>query len=119
MITPDPSPRLAPGRRPGRASRLQKTSLSQGMPSARVCDPGLNTDLLEPAYAAGDGHLGRQPLDAGGAEEPDDPLGVPQDVLGVLRLGDRPAVAEDEDVGANLLAPVSNRLHSPGGLRQR
>src|SRR6478735_5799289 len=58
-------------------------------------------DRLEAAHVLGHRDLGGQALHRGGAEEAGDPLGALDDVGGVVRLGDRAAVAEDEDVGAH------------------
>ena len=49
-----------------------------------------------------------------GAEETGDAVGVREDVLGVLGLGDRAAVAEDDDVRADA---DGRRRASPGRAR--
>src|SRR5262245_37800964 len=47
---------------------------------------GSTGDALEASHAVRDGRLGRQALDAGGAEEADHALRVPEDIGGVLGL---------------------------------
>src|SRR4051794_9122813 len=56
-------------------------------------------DRLEAAHVLGHRDLGRQALHRRGPEEPDHALGALQHVRGVVRLGDRPAVAEHQDLG--------------------
>src|SRR4051794_12382473 len=63
-----------------------------------------------------DRRLGGEALDAAGAEEPGDAARPGEDRRRVLRLGDRAAVAEDEDVGADRLRGVGHRLDAAGGL---
>src|SRR3954471_19054823 len=53
-------------------------------------------DRLELVHGVGDRPLDRQALRAGGAKEPDHARHAVEDYLSVRRLGDRPAVAEDE-----------------------
>src|SRR5918999_5257482 len=58
-------------------------------------------ERLEAAHVLGHGDLGGQALHARRAEEPDDALGPVEHVLGVLRLGERAAVAEHDHVGVD------------------
>ena len=51
------------------------------------------TDRFEFTHASGDRRFGRQPFDAGSAEESQDAFGMSKDILGILRLGDGTAVA--------------------------
>ena len=53
----------------------------------------LRTDRFEFPYAGGDRSFGRQPLNAGSAEESLDAFGMSKDILGILWLGDGTAVA--------------------------
>ena len=53
--------------------------------------------------------VGRRSIERG-AEEADDALGVREHVGGVVGLGDRAAVAEDENVGVDALRRVVHRL---------
>ena len=75
--------------------------------------------FLERSRLAFDGGFRGQPFDAGGAEEAGNAFGVLEDVLRILRLGDRAAVAEHEDVGVGLLRRVADRLHLRGRLLDR
>src|SRR5262249_16992652 len=72
--------------------------------------------FLEPSHAASDGNLCRQALDAGGAEEADDALGVVEDILRVLWLGNWPAMTENKDLLTDRLRPVGERLSAAGRL---
>src|SRR3990172_5556514 len=55
--------------------------------------------------------LGRQPLHRGGSEEADDALGALDHVRGVVRLRDRAAVAEHDDLRVDPPRRVANLLH--------
>src|SRR5260370_26146270 len=63
---------------------------------SRACFPPLlvGGNRLEPANGLGDRHLGGQPLQAGGAEEPDHPARPLEHISSVLRLRVRPPSAE-------------------------
>src|SRR2546421_13074153 len=80
--------------------------------------PASYPHVLEAPHAAGNGRFRRQALDAGGAEETDDTLGVSENELRVLRLRDRSAVAQDEDVHLDLLGGVAQALDTLGRLLQ-
>src|SRR5882757_1138670 len=76
-------------------------------------------DRLQLPEGLGGGGLGRQSLHAGGAEEPGHALGAGQDVLGVLGVGDRAAVAQDDDVPADGCRGVADGLDPGEALLQR
>src|SRR5215207_1304677 len=67
-------------------------------------------DRLEPAHVVGERDLGGQPLHAGGAEEADHAAGPLQDVLRVVRFGDRSAVAEHDHLGLDRDGRVAHLL---------
>src|SRR5437867_4257780 len=67
-------------------------------------------DRLEAAHVLGHRSLGRQPIHRGGSDEADHALGVREHVRGVVRLGDRTAVAEHEDVRLDAPGCVVHRL---------
>src|ERR1700678_4270514 len=58
---------------------------------------GVEAEVLETLHLLGDGTLRGQALDARGAKESADTTGSAQDVLNVLRLGNRAAMAEDQN----------------------
>src|SRR5690242_16211696 len=108
MVSPDmlSSPAVAPARQMGRAPRL------------------LSFDLLELPRLFRECDLRRQPLHARGAVEAVAVGTMLQDVGGVVRHGDRAAVAEDDDVrphGARRRCPSLDARHAigerQGGLR--
>jgi hypothetical protein len=57
----------------------------------------VDVEVLETLHLLSDGTLRGQPLDARGAKESANPSGSAEDVLNVLRLGDRAAMAEDQN----------------------
>ena len=72
---------------------LARSTAFFGVPASRR-----QPDALERPDLLGDRALGRQALDRAGAVEAVDAAAVRDDVLRVGRLGDRAAVADDEDV---------------------
>ena len=56
-----------------------------------------DVEVLETLHLLGDGTLRGQALDARGAKESANPSGSAEDVLNVLRLGDRAAMAQDQN----------------------
>ena len=115
------------GRRPAdpaEPSPVELLALDVGFvdePSAHTRSPSLGSgrDRLEARDGLGQCDLGRKPLHARGAEEPDDTPSSLEHVGGVLRLGDRPAVAEDEDVRRDLDGRVVHRLDEVDALVER
>src|SRR5262245_19638741 len=97
--------------------RFYEASLNPFATRALAALPEMH--LLELPHTARDGDLGRQPLDAGGAEEADDTLGMGENVLSVLGLGDRSAMAEDEDTRIDRLGGIAQCLHTSGRLVER
>src|SRR4051794_1353110 len=78
-----------------------------------------DANRLETAHVLGHRDLGGQPFHRRGAEEADDSLGLSDHVGGVLGLGDRAAVAEDEDLGVDALRCVVHRLDQGHALLER
>src|SRR5919106_1784526 len=76
-------------------------------------------ERLEAAHVLGHCDLGGQALHARRAEEADDALGAVEHVLRVLRLGERPAVAEHDHVGVDRHGGVSHRLNQLDALVER
>src|SRR5215208_466357 len=73
---------------------------------------------LEAAHVLGHRDLGRQALHRRGAEEADDAVGVREDVCGVVGLGNRASVAQDENLRVDTLRGVVHRLHELHRLRE-
>ena len=67
---------------------------------------------LELLHATRDGDFRWQALDARRSEEADDAFGMVDDVLGIFRFGDRPAVAEHQNIRVDLLGSVVKSLHA-------
>src|SRR3954447_800544 len=65
---------------------------------ASACPCALDGNCLEAAHVLGHRDLCREALHRGGAEEPDHALRARDHVGRVVRLGDRAAVAQHEDV---------------------
>jgi hypothetical protein len=57
----------------------------------------VDVEVLETLHLLSDGALRGQALDARGAKESANPLGSAKDVLNVLRLSDRAAMAQDQN----------------------
>src|SRR5262245_29357824 len=75
----------------------------------------LAPDAFEPLGRLGQGHLGGQPLHAGGAGKAVAPPAIAQDVARVRRARDGPDVAEHDDVGvhrAGRLGPGVDLAHA-------
>src|SRR2546423_188226 len=73
-------------------------STSDAITNLLTVAPSLDGDLLEPAHVLGHRDLGRQALHRRGAEEANDALRALQYVSSISGLGNRPAVAEDDDL---------------------
>ncbi len=61
----------------------------------------LDVQILEIPYLLGNGALGGQALDARGAKESADALGPAEDVLNIVRLGNRAAVTKNQNLRAD------------------
>src|ERR1700733_8359071 len=61
----------------------------------------VDAQVFETLYLLSDGTLGGQALDARGAKESADTSGSAEDVLNILRFGDRAAMAEDQNFRMN------------------
>src|ERR1700759_377192 len=70
-------------------------SLDMVVPLAALC---LEFQAFEILYLRGDGTLGGHTLDAGGAEKAGDALGAVENVLNILRLSNRAAMAADQNL---------------------
>src|SRR6204780_2014206 len=77
----------------GRMNR-RTASLDMLVPFAAF---GVDVEVLETLHLLSDGTLRGQAFDARRAKESADPWGPAQDVLNVLRFGDRAAMAEDQN----------------------
>src|SRR5437764_2056699 len=75
-------------------------------------------DRLEAAHVLGHRSFGRQPLHAGRAEEADHAGGACQHVSGVIRLCDRPSVAQHDHLGVDRLRAVVHLLNKRHALVQ-
>ena len=76
-------------------------------------------ERLEAAHVLGHRDLGGQTFHARGAEEPDDAGRPLEHVTGVLRLGERAAVAEHDHVGVDGGGGVAHRLDLLDALVER
>src|SRR3954451_11758986 len=93
-IPADSRAREARGTLSGQCSIIDDYATTGGPGTSRSRAHG-----LEPAHVLHEGDLGREALHARRAEEPDHAGGAGEHVLGVVRLGDGPPVAEHDDVG--------------------
>jgi len=67
--------------------------------AAAVMESVPEGDRFEVLGLLADDDLGGEPFDRGRTVEADDAFGVIEDVLGVLGVGDRPAVAQAQNLG--------------------
>src|SRR5262245_4361692 len=79
----------------------------------------LSPDAFEPLGRLGQGHLGGQPLHAGGAVKAVAPAAVAQDVTRVRRASDGPAVAEHDDVGVHRAGRLGPRVDLAHAVLER
>src|SRR3954447_1423446 len=107
-----------------RAAMASSVAASTGLRKCRTGAPGSDPDMalapdrdrLELTHRLGDRPLDRQPLHARGADEPDDAGNAVDELLRVLRLGDRPAVAEHDHVRIDRARGAGHRGGPPHAL---
>src|SRR5262245_56650933 len=105
-----------------RCVRSSRSRIARLVPTSSVSSPlalASKADALERSNLFRDGALGRQPLHRARAVEAVDAAAVLQDVLGVRRLRDRPAVADDDDVAANAAGGVGDVLDAGDAVVER
>src|SRR5262245_49311172 len=104
----------SPSLPPARSSMLKPLPRNLGAQSPVADSSFRKLQVAELAHAARDGGLDRQSLHAACAIEPDDALGVVEDILCVRWFGNRSTMAEDENVFVHALGCVMHRLDAAG-----
>src|ERR1700689_2007378 len=79
----------------------------------------VDVEVLETLHLLSDGPLSGQALNARGAKESADTSGSAEDVLNVFRLGDRAAMAEDQNFRMNGNGCLLNGLNAGHRLIER